>query len=77
MMNPFEELKLQNFDYVESGAGLTFSADGGFYLKVANGWMLRLKLWAPVNFLPDPDKESRFTDLHKRLCESWFWFLVS
>ena len=52
MMNPFEELKLQNFDYVESGAGLTFSADGGFYVKVANGWMLRLKLWASEFFPP-------------------------
>ena len=66
MMNPFEELNLQNFGYVESGAGLTFSADGGFYVKVANGWMLRLKLWAPANFFPtrikNPGLQTCITD---------------
>lgn len=66
MMNPFDELKLQNFEYVESGVGLSFSADGGFYLKVANGWMLRLKLWAPTNFFPtrikNPGLQTCITD---------------
>jgi len=52
MMNPFESLQIQNWEYVENGMGLTLSANGGLYIKIANGWMLRLKLWAPVNFFP-------------------------